>query len=77
MEGRERKCVNCKFNSVMMAHKVTLSERGVLHNVVHTTTTSVISSLLSLQVGIIKLKLVEISHVDFQQVLMEYMKRSI
>jgi hypothetical protein len=51
----------------MMAHKLTISERRVFHNVVHTNTTGVISCLLSLQVGIIKLKLLEISHVDFQQ----------
>jgi hypothetical protein len=50
---------------------------GVLHNVVHANTTGVISSLLSLEVGIIKLNLVEISHIDYQHVFMEYMERSI
>jgi hypothetical protein len=50
----------------MMAHKVAIPERGVLHYVAYTNTTGLISSLLSLQLGIIKLKLVEISHIDFQ-----------
>jgi hypothetical protein len=44
---------------------------------VYTNTTCVISSLLSLRLGIIKLQLVEISHIDFQRGFIEYTGKSI